>query len=149
MYASSLSVTSIRTIIVFDIAVCKPQVVSRDNYLLSLGMFTTKNMPCGFAHVYQSTYNSSRANERVSLSIVLEFMLHLTFVGPCIVIYSYNNTNQMHLFLKFFLFLHNSLHVSEVFPPILRSSIMFIQHQAYVQKLQLPTTRSRPQSFQG
>jgi len=27
--------------------------------------------------------------------------LNLTFRGPCIVIYSYNKTNEMHSFLKF------------------------------------------------
>jgi ABC-type Zn2+ transport system substrate-binding protein/surface adhesin len=28
----------------------------------------------------------------------------LTFTGPCIVIYSYSKTNQMHLFLKLLIF---------------------------------------------
>jgi len=58
--------------------VCKPHVVFRDNYLLSFGMFTTKNMPCGFAHVCQSTYNSSRPAEQFSLNVILEFILHLS-----------------------------------------------------------------------
>jgi hypothetical protein len=30
--------------------------------------------------------------------------LNLKFIGPCIVIYSYNNTNELHLFLKLFIF---------------------------------------------
>jgi hypothetical protein len=29
--------------------------------------------------------------------------LHLTFRGPCIVIYSYNKTNEMHYFSNLFL----------------------------------------------
>ena len=78
LYASSLSVTSIRIIIiVFDIAVCKPQLVFRDNYLLSFGMFTTKNVPCDFVHVCQSTYNSSRPTERVFFKCNIR--IHFTF----------------------------------------------------------------------
>jgi len=57
--------------LVFDIGMCQPQVVFRDTYLLSFGVFTTKNMPCGFAHVCQSTYNSSWPTERFSLNIIL------------------------------------------------------------------------------
>jgi hypothetical protein len=30
--------------------------------------------------------------------------LNLTFIGPCIVIYFYSKTKQMHQFLKFILF---------------------------------------------
>jgi hypothetical protein len=30
----------------------------------------------------------------------LEKLKYLTFVGPCVVIYSYSKTNKMHLFLK-------------------------------------------------
>jgi len=35
----------------------------------------------------------------------------LTFIGPCIVIYSYSKTNQMHHCLKFILFWSSTLHV--------------------------------------
>ena len=37
----------------------------------------------------------------------------LTFIGPCIVIYFYSKTNQMHQFLKFILFCSSALHVSD------------------------------------
>ena len=37
----------------------------------------------------------------------------LTFIGPCIVIYFYSKTNEMHQFLKFILFCSSTLHVSE------------------------------------
>jgi hypothetical protein len=33
---------------------------------------------------------------------------HLTFTGPCIAIYSYSKTNQMHLFLKLFILVKHS-----------------------------------------
>jgi hypothetical protein len=37
----------------------------------------------------------------------------LTFMGPCIVIYFYSKTNEMHLFFKFILFCSSTLHVSD------------------------------------
>jgi hypothetical protein len=37
---------------------------------------------------------------------------HLTFIGPCIVIYFYSKTNEMHQFLRFILFGSSTLHVS-------------------------------------
>jgi len=36
-----------------------------------------------------------------------------TFIWPCIVIYFYSKTNQMHQFLKFILFCSSTLHVSD------------------------------------
>jgi hypothetical protein len=52
----------------------------------------------------------------------------LTFMGPCIVIYFYSKTNYMH---NFSIVLNITLHVS-VFPSIIRSSRLYIQHQVYV-----------------
>jgi len=37
----------------------------------------------------------------------------LTFIGPCIVIYFYSKTNEMHQFLKFILFCNSILYVSD------------------------------------
>jgi len=37
----------------------------------------------------------------------------LTFIGPCIVIYFYSKTNEIHHFLKFILFCRCTLHVSD------------------------------------
>jgi len=39
----------------------------------------------------------------------------LTFIGPCIVIYFYSKTKEMHQFLTFILFCSSTLHVSEGF----------------------------------
>ena len=38
---------------------------------------------------------------------------YLTFAGPCILIYFYNKTNQMHNISNLFYFWSNSLHVSD------------------------------------
>ena len=38
---------------------------------------------------------------------------HLTFTGPCILIYFYSKTNQMHQCIKFILFWNDTLHVSD------------------------------------
>jgi len=40
-------------------------------------------------------------------------VLNLTFIGPCIVVYFYSKTNEMHQFLKFILFISSTLHVSD------------------------------------
>ena len=36
------------------------------------------------------------------------YFIHLTFIGPCIEIYSYSTTNKMHLFLKLFILVKRS-----------------------------------------
>jgi hypothetical protein len=43
--------------------------------------------------------------------------LCLTFIGPCIVIYSYSKTNQMHLFLKLFILVKHSTCFGRSFHP--------------------------------
>ena len=56
-------------------------------------------------------------------------MLHFAFVGPRIMIYFYSKTNQMHNFWVYWI----SLYVFRtVFPSIIRSSRLYIQHQVYV-----------------
>ena len=67
----------------------------------------------------------------------------LRFIGPCIVIYSYSKTNQMHQFLKFILFRNNTLHTRiSVFPSIIRSSRLYIQQQVYVKQILLPACQA-------
>jgi len=123
-------------------------------------------------------------SKRTSQNICLKFF---TFIGPCIVIYSYSKTNKMHLFLKIFILVKystcfgRSFHLSSgaqdctysirhmsnswcyllvsgdemefffqiiyscktlymfwtVFPSIIRSTRLHIQHQAYVKQLPL------------
>ena len=41
------------------------------------------------------------------------YLTNLMFIGPCIVIYFYSKTNEMHQFLKFILFCSSTLHVSD------------------------------------
>ena len=40
-------------------------------------------------------------------------MVNLTFIGPCVFIYFYSKTNEMHQVLKFILFCSSTLHVSD------------------------------------
>jgi len=51
------------------------------------------------------------------------------FTGPCIVIYFYSKTNQMHNFWFYWISLHM---FRKVFPSIIRSSRLYTQHQVYV-----------------
>ena len=46
------------------------------------------------------------------ISLVLNSVCNLTFIGRCIVIYSYSKTNQMHRSIKFILFWNDTLRVS-------------------------------------
>jgi len=46
------------------------------------------------------------------MTLIEHVRTHLTFVGPCIVIYFYSKTNQMHQYLKFIYF-GLTLNVSE------------------------------------
>ena len=61
----------------------------------------------------------------------------LTFIGPCIVIYFYSKTNQMHQCIKLFCFGMTPCMFRTVFPSIIRSSRLYIQQQAYVKQILL------------
>jgi len=64
-------------------------------------------------------------------------ILVLTFIGPCIVLYFYSKTNQMHNISKLFYFVVALYMFRTVFPSIIRSLILYIQHQVYVKQIQL------------
>ena len=53
------------------------------------------------------------------------------------IFFFYGKTNEMHHFLKFILSCNTTLHVSEVFPSIIRSLRLYIQHQVYVKQILL------------
>jgi len=54
---------------------------------------------------------------------------NLTFMGPCILIYFYSKINQMHNFRVYWISLYM---FRTVFPSIIRTSKVYIQHQVYV-----------------
>ena len=56
----------------------------------------------------------------------------MTFVGPCIVIYFYSKTNQMHSISNLFYFGTTLCMFRTVSPSIMRSLRLYIQHQLYV-----------------
>jgi len=51
-------------------------------------------------------------------------------------IYSYSKTNKMHLFLKLFILVKHYI-FRAVFPSIIRSSRLHIQHKVYVKQILL------------
>jgi len=56
------------------------------------------------------------------------FILRLTFAGPCIVIYFYSKTKQMHNISNLFCFGTTLYMFRTVFPSIIRSLRLYIQH---------------------
>jgi len=76
-----------------------------------------------------------RKSESVS---IIHIYSSLTFIGPCIVIYSYSKTNKMHLLSQIIYSCKTLCIFRTVFPSIIRSSRLHIQQQAYVKQLLLP-----------
>jgi len=58
--------------------------------------------------------------------------INLTFVGPCIIIYFYSKTNQMHSISNLFHFGIILYMFRTVSPSIIRSLRLYMQHQVYV-----------------
>ena len=71
------------------------------------------------------------------------------FVGPCIVIYFHSKTNQMHNISNLFYFGTTLFMFRTVFPSIIRSSRLYIQHQVYVKQVLwlLASKQNRSQKF--
>jgi hypothetical protein len=72
----------------------------------------------------------------------------LMFIGPCIVIYFYSETNQMHQCIKLFYFGMTLYMFRSVFPSIIRSSRLYIQQQASVKQILLSAYWRVPASKQ-
>jgi hypothetical protein len=73
----------------------------------------------------------------------------LTFVGPCIVIYFYSKTNQMHNISNLLFFGGGTkLYMFRtVCPSIIRSLRLYIQHQVYVIQILWLFASKQPQNL--
>ena len=95
--------------------------------------------------VYTTSTKSIRIYEQHNLFLFLvsvnDTLSNLTFMRPCIVIYLYSKTNQMHQCIKLFYFGMTIYMFGTVFPSIIRSSRLYIQQQAYVKQILLPACR--------
>ena len=63
---------------------------------------------------------------------MLIFFFFLTFVGPCIIIYFYSKTNQIHNIANLIYFGTTLYMFRTVSPSIIRSLRLYIQHQVHV-----------------
>jgi len=68
-----------------------------------------------------------------------------TFVGPCFIIYFYSKTNQMHNISNLFYFGTTLYMFLTVFPSIIRSLRLYIQHQVYDIQVLWPLASKQPQ----
>jgi len=75
------------------------------------------------------------------------YYIFLTLVGPCIVIYFYSKTNQMHNISNLFYFGTTLYMFRTVFPSIIRSLRLYIQHYT-IQVLWLLANK-HPQNLYG
>ena len=87
-----------------------------------------------YCHVFIFEVKTSNPYVRLPLVTVLLYYLpyYLTFVGPCIPIYFYSKTNQMHNISNLFYFGTTLYMFRMVSPSIIRSLRLYIQHQVYV-----------------
>jgi len=74
---------------------------------------------------------------------------NLTFVGPCILIYFYSKTNQMHNISNLFYFGITLYMFRTVFPSIIRSLRLYIQQQVYVIQVLWLLACKQPQNLYG
>jgi len=71
------------------------------------------------------------------------------FVGPCIVIYFYNTTNQMHNISNLFYFGKTHYMFRTISPSIIRSLRLYIQHQEYAILVLWLFASKQPQNLYG
>jgi len=68
-------------------------------------------------------------------------------VGPCIIIYFYSKTNQMHNISNLFYFGITLCMFRTVSPSIIRSLRLYIQHQVYVIQVLWLLASKQPQDL--
>jgi hypothetical protein len=83
-------------------------------------------------HTHTHTHTYDEANSRI---------FNLTFIIPCIVIYSYSTANNMHLLSQIIHSCKTLYMFRTVFPSIIRSSKLRIQQQAYVKQTAAESSR--------
>jgi hypothetical protein len=86
-------------------------------------LFFSTTYPCCVLHLQiQSLLRtaSHKSQSRIECNITIPKQRHdiyLTFISPCVIIYSYSKTNQMHLFLKLFILVKQSTYFGRSFCP--------------------------------
>jgi hypothetical protein len=74
---------------------------------------------------------------------------NLTFIRPCIIIYFYSKTNQMHNISILFYFGTTLYMFQTVFLSIIRSLRLYIQHQVFVIQVLWLLASKQPQNLYG
>jgi len=61
----------------------------------------------------KTTTKTTKIYDKSNTKVTKSNSVFLTLIGPCILRYFYSKSNKMHQCLNFFLFLKNTLHVSD------------------------------------
>jgi hypothetical protein len=110
---------SIRECVIFMSLRCLRKAFNQESQILKCSRLCTTGSINRQNYTIQA-YITSFTEGRMSRTEVN--ILDLMFIGPCIIIYFYSKTNQMHQFLTFVYFWITLYMFRTVFPSIIRSS---------------------------
>jgi hypothetical protein len=129
LYVCSHRQTGYRTLKQKTIKINTIQLWGRDPVCTSMYSYTN------IYKVHKNIWTLQKDYTKPSLSF--HVLWYLTFIGPCIVVYFYSKTNQIHYISNLFYFVVALYMFRAVFSSIIRILRLYIQHQVYIKHILL------------